>query len=58
MISSFFLLVWRASGAPNKKEKRVWVRWRVTQGGGLAALPWARGLPSFQDSRQLGLAFH
>jgi hypothetical protein len=42
MIASFFLPVWRASGAPNRKEKRGWGGGLFTQGGSrLAPLPWA-----------------
>ena len=37
-ISLFFLPVWRALGAPNRKGKRGWVGWPFTQGGGLGGL--------------------
>ena len=38
MLCCFFLFVWRRSGAPNEKEKRDCVGWRLTQGGGLGGL--------------------
>jgi len=38
MISCFFLRFWRASCAPKPKEKRSWVGWPFTQGGGLGGL--------------------
>jgi len=38
MISSFFLLGWRAGGAPTQKKKRGWVGWLFTQGVGLSGL--------------------
>jgi WD40 repeat protein/serine/threonine protein kinase len=38
MICSFFLPVWRTSGAPNGKKKRDFVERLFTQGGGLGGL--------------------
>jgi len=52
MISSFFLPVWRATGAPNRKEKRGWVGRLFTQGGGLGGL--ALGLLSCRPWRGSG----
>jgi uncharacterized protein (TIGR03067 family) len=45
MISSFFLLVWRASDAPNQKEKRGSEDWPFPEAATLTALPWAILMP-------------
>jgi len=38
LISSFSLPVWRAASTPNRKGKRGWVGWLLTQDGGLDGL--------------------
>jgi prepilin-type N-terminal cleavage/methylation domain-containing protein len=49
ILAALLLPALRVAGTPNQKKKR-WVCGRFTQGGGLAALPWAIIRPPLRGS--------